>query len=87
MAIRAAHVVAPVLAAAIVVVLFFARVAGQASFGFLFRRFACESPNLRLVAAAFNVSFARPVTGFAALFFGLPASVRELAREWSLKSY
>lgn len=78
MTIRAAYVVAPVLASAIVVVLFFARVAGQTSFAPLFRSLARESPNLRLIAAAFNVGLARTVARLAALPLGFPARVGEL---------
>ena len=78
MAIRAADIIAPVLAATIVVVLFFASVASEASFGNLFGRFSGEGTNLGFIAAAVNVSFAGAVTGFATLTVCLPASVSEL---------
>src|SRR5205085_9656002 len=77
-AIDTGDVIADVFAAAIVVVLFFAGVAGQTGFGFLLRRLAGKSANLALIAAAFDVRLARPVAGFAALLLGLPAGVREL---------
>ena len=76
-AIHTADIVAVVLAALVVVVILFARVTGQAGVGDLFGRLGLEGANLGLVAAAFDVRFAWPVAGFAALLLFLPAGVRK----------
>ena len=77
-AIGASHVVAPVLAALVVVVLFLTGVALQAAFGYLLRRFVFESPNLGLISSAFHVRFAGTVTRFAALLLRFPAGLGKL---------
>ena len=72
--IDAANVVAPVLAAAEVVALFLAGVTRKTSLGDLFRSLTSEGDDLRLVAAAVDVRFARTVTRFAAGRFVFPAT-------------
>ena len=62
----AADVVAPVLAATIVVVLFLACMASETAFRDLFARLVLERDNLGDVATTFDVFAARAVTLFAA---------------------
>jgi len=73
MAIRTAYVVAPVLATPEVIVLFPARMAGEASFRDGFGRFILERNDLRRIAF-FGVSFARPVTRFTTRNFSFPTA-------------
>src|SRR5207253_2642120 len=72
-AVGAAHVVAPVLAADEVAVLFAARVARQTRVGDLLGRLALEGADLGLVAARLDVRLARAVAGLAADDLPLPA--------------
>ena len=73
MTIRTAYVVAPVLAAPEVIVLFPARMAGEASFRDGFGRFIFERNDLRRIAF-FDVSFARTVTRFTPGNFSFPTA-------------
>ena len=82
MTVGAADIVAPVFAAAEVVVFFAARVAAETGFGNLFRRFVFEGDDLRWVAF-FDVRFAGAVTRLATSHFLFPA--REL-REFGVRS-
>ena len=66
-------VVAPMLAAAEVVVLFFSCVAGQTGFRSFFGRFVFERNDLRRIAF-FRVGLAWPVTGFATRYFAFPTA-------------
>ena len=77
--IHAADVVAPVLAAQVVVMLFPTRVARQTGFRDLLRALVFKSPNLRLIASALDVRLARPVAGFAPLLGGRPVGFVQLA--------
>src|ERR1044072_6261495 len=61
MTVRATHVVAPVFAAAEVVVLFPAGVAGEAGLGGLLGRLVLEGSDLRLVSVCLDVSLDRRV--------------------------
>src|SRR5262249_51350842 len=76
--IGASYIVAPMLAALVVVVLFLPGVALQAAFGDLLWRLVLEGANLCLVAPTFHVRLARTVTRFAALALGLPSCRCEL---------
>ena len=73
MAINTTDVVAPVLAAAEVVVLFFAGVTGKTRLGDVLRRHAFERNDLFRIAL-FTMSFARPMTRFATGHLILPAA-------------
>jgi len=64
MTIRATDVIAPMFAAAEVVVLLFAGVAGKTSFGDLFRRLVLETDDLRRIAL-FRVGLAWAMASFA----------------------
>ena len=71
MTVSATDVVAPVFAAAEVVVLFSSRVAAQAGFGDLFRRFVLERNDLGRIAFL-HVGLAWSMTGFAPGHFLFP---------------
>lgn len=73
MTIATAYVVAPMLAAAKVVVLLFAGMAGKARLGNLFRRLVLERDYL-LRIAFFGVSFTRTVASLAARDLSFPAT-------------
>ena len=72
-AFRAADVVAPVIAAPEIIMFFLAGVTGQTGFGNFLRVFVFERNYFCFVAASFNVFLSRTMTGFAALYFVLPA--------------
>ena len=79
MAIRAADVVAPVLAAPEIVVLFLSRVAGQTRLRRFFRRLALKGNDLGWIAFG-KVSLAWSVTCFATRYLSFPtADVCELS--------
>jgi len=77
-AIYAAHIIAPVLAAPEIVALFFACMACQARIRYLLGRFVLKRSDLSLVTRAFNMSPSRTVTRFTPLLLGFPAGLREL---------
>ena len=70
---RAADVVAPVLATPEVVVLFPARMTGETSLRDRFRRFILKRNDL-LRIAFFGVSFTRPVTRLATRHLSFPTA-------------
>ena len=72
-AITAPDVVAPVFAAAEVVVLFFAGVAGKTGLSNFFGRFVLEGDDLGGIALG-NVGLARPVTGLTTRHLSLPTA-------------
>ena len=71
--VRTADIVAPVLSATKIVVLFLARVTGETSLGDLFRRFILERDSLFRIAF-FGVSLAGTVTRFTPGNFSLPTA-------------
>ena len=73
MAIHTAYIVAPVFTATEVVAFFLARVAGETSLRYLFRRFILKRNDLFRIAL-FGVSFARPVTGLATGYLSFPTA-------------
>src|SRR5712692_4535558 len=73
--IRAANIVAPVLAAPKVVVLFLSRMAGKTSFGNLFGRLVLERDDLGRIALR-NVGLAGAMTLLAAGNFSFPTADR-----------
>jgi len=83
-AVDATDIVAPVFAAAIVVVLLFAGVALQASLGDGLGGLAQEPNDFGLVAAALDVRFAWTVAGFAALLFR--HSLNDIDEQLSVRS-
>lgn len=76
MAVGASYVVAPVVAAAEIIVVFLAGVTRKASFGRRFRIHLEENLDLSLVSAAINVGLSRAVTRFAADHLSLPGRYR-----------
>ena len=73
MAISTGYIIAPMLTAFKVIVLFLACMTLQTYFGDLLGRLIQEGSNLGLITASLNVGFAWAVAGFATLLFRLPA--------------
>ena len=81
--IGATNVIAPVLAAAKIVVLLFACMAGKTSLGSFFRRLVLEADYLCGVAF-FGVGLARTMTRFTSGNFSFPTADLGLVRAWEV---